>query len=118
MREVFFKPGEIIFEKGDPAEVFYVIAEGSVEVFDPETSFRVATITHGGTFGEQSALGYGARNLSARALEDSHCIEHSGEELRSLLATESTQVTHALEMLLLQLEMVNALHVKGSKIQF
>lgn len=117
MREVYFKAGSLIFQKGDPANHFYIVAEGTVEVFDPETSYTVAAIPAGGTFGENSALGYGARNLSARALEDCHCIERSGAELRELLAHESGTVTRALELLLLQLEMLNDLHAKGSKAQ-
>lgn len=117
MREVFFKAGTLVFNKGDSADNFYIIAEGSVEVFDPDTGFRVAAIHAGGTFGENSALGYGARNLSARALEDCQCIEHSGAELREMLAHESGSVTRALEMLLLQLEMLNDLHGMGSKVK-
>ncbi|MFM1826811.1 MAG: Cyclic nucleotide-binding domain [Pseudomonadota bacterium] len=117
MREVHFKANETIFHKGDAAEHFYIIAQGKVEVFDPDTSYSVAVIPAGSTFGEQSALGYGARNLSARALEDTQCIAHPAAILRDLIAHESGTVTRGLEMLLLQLEMLNHLHAQGSDIQ-
>lgn len=117
MKETYFKAGSLIFSKGDPAENFYVLAQGRVEVFDPDTSYTVATIQDGGTFGEQSALGYGPRSLSARAVSDAHCIEHPAAELRDLLVQESGPVRHALEMLLLQLEMLNDFRGQGSKAQ-
>ncbi|MEY2900667.1 MAG: hypothetical protein RL247_833 [Actinomycetota bacterium] len=117
MKELYFKAGSIIFQRGDPAASFYTLAEGAVEVFDPETGYRVGVIEAGGTFGEQAVLEYGLRSLSARAVEDSHCMEHSGRALRDLMSKETGTLRHGLEMALLQLEMLNHLHAQGSDIK-
>ena len=65
-----FKAGQEIFNERELASHFFVLVDGIVEIYDPDTSVVIGRITEGQTFGEQAALAGGARTLSARA--DTH----------------------------------------------
>lgn len=114
MREVVFKAGQEIFNEREVASHFYVLVDGVVEIYDPDTSVAIGRITEGQTFGEQAALSGGARTLSARAISDCHCVEHSAKELRELMLAQTGETRHALELLSLQLDMFNALRTQGA----
>lgn len=116
MREVFFKAGQEIFNEREVASHFYVLVDGVVEIYDPDTSVVIGRIKEGQTFGEQAALSGGARTLSARAISDCHCLEHSAKELRELMLVETGETRHALELLSLQLDMFNALRASGASV--
>ena len=116
MREVFFKAGQEIFNEREVASHFYVLVDGVVEIYDPDTSVAIGRIKEGQTFGEQAALSGGARTLSARAISDCHCLEHSAKELRELMLVETGETRHALELLSLQLDMFNALRASGASV--
>lgn len=118
MKETFYSKGTLLFSKGEEADSFFVLVDGRVEVFDPDLSYSVAEIGPGGSFGEQAVFAYGTRNLSARAVEDCHCIEHSASDLRILLDQQEGTIKRAFEMIILQLEMHNALRGMGSKAKF
>jgi CRP-like cAMP-binding protein len=116
LREVFFKAGQEIFNEREVASHFYVLVDGVVEIYDPDTSVVIGRIKEGQTFGEQAALSGGARTLSARAISDCHCLEHSAKELRELMLVETGETRHALELLSLQLDMFNALRASGASV--
>lgn len=118
MKETVYPKGTLLFSKGEEADSFFVVVDGQVEVFDPDLSYSVAVIGPGGTFGEQAVFAYGTRNLSVRAIEDCHCLEHSAVDLRMLLGQQEGIVKRAFEMIILQLEMHNALRAMGSKATF
>ena len=62
-----------IFRQGDPAEAFYLLAEGSVKVFKAFRDGRTATIRHvrtGETFGE-SVLFNDSYPAGAQTMEES-----------------------------------------------
>ncbi len=64
--------GEPFFEEGDPAESFYVLQSGRVEVtrrHDGE-DFHLAELGPGDTFGEMAIIECRNRNASAVAMED------------------------------------------------
>jgi CRP/FNR family transcriptional regulator, dissimilatory nitrate respiration regulator len=84
------REGERIFDQGDPAEAFFLLAEGRVKVFKSLRDGRTATIRHvdqGETFGE-SVLFHETYPSSAEAMEETLlyrfptsdflavCIEH------------------------------------------
>ncbi len=68
-----YAKGEVIFKKNDPADNFFVIIEGSVEIFVDRDGRRrsLATLREGQVFGEMGILYGHARNASATAIADS-----------------------------------------------
>ncbi len=68
-----YRKGENIFKKSDPADNFFVIIEGSVEIYVDRDGRRrtLATLRDGQVFGEMGILYGHARNASATAVADS-----------------------------------------------
>jgi NAD(P)H-hydrate epimerase len=65
-----FEPGEIIVREGDLADKFYIIAEGTVEVYyhkDDDTETVIARLSNGNYFGEIGLLEGGKRTATVRA---------------------------------------------------
>lgn len=62
-----------IFQKNDPADNFYVIIEGTVEIYVVRDNHRhpLATLRDGQVFGEMGILYGHARNAAALAVTDS-----------------------------------------------
>lgn len=100
-----YASGERIVDEGDPAESFFVIVAGSVEVVkEKEGARRVLTpLTAGDGFGELSIFDGKARSASVIATSDStclviprweilHAIENSSDVARKLLAYLSTRL--------------------------
>ncbi|MFQ5434547.1 MAG: cyclic nucleotide-binding domain-containing protein [Anaerolineae bacterium] len=66
----YFAPGQPIIQKGDEAQAFYIIVEGEVEVFNPDTNEVVARLDSGQYFGEIGLLRGGKRMATVRADPD------------------------------------------------
>jgi potassium efflux system protein len=68
-----YQKGENIFKKNDPADNFFVIIEGSVEIYVDRDGRRrsLAMLRDGQVFGEMGILYGHARNASATAATDS-----------------------------------------------
>ncbi|TKB10713.1 sigma 54-interacting transcriptional regulator [Desulforhopalus sp. IMCC35007] len=65
--------GAYVYQKGDPSEIFYVIAVGEVELFldnDTGSTKIVGRIGPGGHFGETGILTNKQRSLGVRAISD------------------------------------------------
>ena len=118
MTERSYQKGELLFSQGDDADAFYLLKSGRVELFDPKTDKQVAVIAQGCTFGEQAVFSYGARNLSARALDNSVCMHYLAKDLQSMLEHQPAVVRRAFEMVILQLEMRNSLRALGATHSF
>jgi CRP-like cAMP-binding protein len=118
MTEKIYKKGEVLFSQGDDADAFYLLKSGRIELFDPRGSKVVAVIEPGRTFGEQAVFSYGARNLSARAIEDSVCTQYLAKDLQHLLEHQPSSVRRAFEMVILQLELRNGLRALGATHSF
>jgi CRP-like cAMP-binding protein len=105
----------ILFQKGDKAELFYLVKEGEVELFSPgEPDARIALLGPGDSFGEQAILLGGVRSLSARALTPLICLEMQAEALRDLLEAQPGILKQVIESLLLQLYMRNELRASDA----
>ncbi|MFZ9812436.1 MAG: cyclic nucleotide-binding domain-containing protein, partial [Burkholderiaceae bacterium] len=113
--EVYFAPDEILFQKGDPADRFYVIRQGEVGLFEPSTQKQIATLSAGNSFGEQAILVGGVRSVSARALGGVVCLAISAQTLKDMLEVEQGSIKPVFESLLLQLYLHNDLHARGHK---
>lgn len=104
-----FAANNVIFNKGDQANKFFIIQSGLVEIFDPNTNQSIATISEGDAFGEQAILVGGIRGASAKALNETTCMEITTLKLREMLRHEEGILRPAIEALLLQLTMHNEL---------
>jgi CRP-like cAMP-binding protein/predicted MFS family arabinose efflux permease len=79
-----------VFRQGDPGDRFYVIAAGLAEI--TVDGHRVATLGHGGSFGEIALLHKVPRSSTVTALEDLDLVAVEGEEFLSALCTDSVSV--------------------------
>lgn len=108
-----YTKGQVIFNKGDNAERFYMIQAGVVLMVDPDSTTVIAELKTGNSFGEQAILSGGVRSASAVAQGDVTCIEITADVLKRMLAQESGLVTPTFQALLLQLYMRNAMAGKN-----
>jgi glutaminase len=77
-RQVRFAKGEHVFHAGDPADSFFFIVGGEVEVYvatDSRREVRLATLGAGSAFGELSMLDQRRRTADVRATADTECLE-------------------------------------------
>lgn len=68
-----YLPGDIIVAEGDPADGFFVIASGRVEVtvgLEESTRVHLDTLTAGNWFGEIALVNKTARTATVRAIEE------------------------------------------------
>jgi CRP-like cAMP-binding protein len=90
---VKFAPGQIIFRQGDPADKFYIITKGQVDVLrmDKKTGqeIQVARLSEGQYFGEIGVLGRTERTATIKAVTTVECLALSGQVLKSLLASSA-----------------------------
>jgi CRP-like cAMP-binding protein len=63
-----FKAGDLIFEKGDPGRVMYLVTKGEVEILIHDKV--VETVAPGGVLGEMALLDTGPRSATATAKTD------------------------------------------------
>ncbi|MFB0915967.1 MAG: cyclic nucleotide-binding domain-containing protein, partial [Burkholderiaceae bacterium] len=108
-----YTDGQVLFNKGDIAERFYMIQQGSVKMVDPDTGTNIAELTAGDSFGEQAILSGGVRSASAVAKGDVTCLEITTDVLKRMLAQEPGLITPTFQALLLQLYMRNAIAGKN-----
>jgi glutaminase len=77
-RHVRFAAGERVFRAGDPADSFFFILQGEVEVYvatDSRREIRLVTLGPGSSFGELSMLSERRRTADVRALGAVECLE-------------------------------------------
>jgi|TARA_B110000503_G_scaffold36884_1_gene60411 CRP/FNR family transcriptional regulator, cyclic AMP receptor protein len=108
-----YTDGQLLFNKGDIAERFYIIQQGSVRMVDPDTGTDIAELRTGDSFGEQAILSGGVRSASAVAKGDVTCLEITTDVLKRMLAQEPGLIAPTFQALLLQLYMRNAIAGKN-----
>ncbi|MEQ1890470.1 MAG: glutaminase A [Alphaproteobacteria bacterium] len=85
---ISYEAGETIFREGDPAQVFFTLASGSVSVVrrlsDGGRSVRLASIGPGVAFGEMALLDPGSRSADVRADTRSLCYMLSMQKLEEI----------------------------------
>jgi len=90
---VKFAPGQIIFRQGDPADKFYIITKGQVDVLrtDKKTGqeVQVARLAEGQYFGEIGLVGRTERTATCKAVTAVECLALSREVFKELLASSS-----------------------------
>lgn len=100
-----FAAGEMIVTEGDPAESFFVIVSGEVEIVKEQNSpaLSLVTLAAGDSFGELSIFDGKPRSASVRANSNTtclviprweilHAVENSADVARKLLAYLSARL--------------------------
>lgn len=88
-----FAPGQVIFRQGDPADKFYIITRGQVDISrsvkkdGPEMS--VGRLSEGQFFGEIELLGKAERAVTAKAVGPVECLTLNRNVLKEMLASSS-----------------------------
>ena len=88
-----FRAGQIIFRQDDPADKFYIITKGQVDITrsikkdSPEVP--VGRLGEGQYFGEIELLGRAFRSVTAKAVGEVECLSLNREVFKSLLAASS-----------------------------
>jgi CRP/FNR family transcriptional regulator, cyclic AMP receptor protein len=88
LEPVEFKPGEFLFKEHDQSFFFFIIQEGSVEVFktdEDHTYIPLAVVGEGQALGEFAMVAKKARSASARALTKVVAVKVSEKAYQSLL---------------------------------
>jgi hypothetical protein len=111
--EVYFAPGQLLFNKGDGADNFFVIRKGNVALFEPTSQKEIAVLPAGVSFGEQAILVGGVRSVSARSVDGVICLALSAKTLRDMLEGQEGSIKPVIEALLLQLYLRNDLQARG-----
>ncbi len=89
-RSFMFEAGDVLIREGDAANLFFVIARGSVSVQlpgsggDSRKSIRLASIGPGLSFGEMAVIDGGHRSANVVANERVVCYGFSVEQLKEL----------------------------------
>lgn len=103
-----YQPGEVLFNRGDAADVFYVIQQGEVDFFVPPDNTFLVRLGSGASFGEQALLRGGVRNARAIAVTKLVCTEITAKTLQQTVLSQQTLIRPVLEALLMQLSLNNA----------
>jgi CRP/FNR family transcriptional regulator, cyclic AMP receptor protein len=70
-----YGPGDLIFERGDPADSMYVVAEGEVEI--AQGAAQMDVLGPESIFGEMALITKEPRSATARARTDCRLVEIS-----------------------------------------
>jgi len=88
-----FAPGQVIFRQGDPADKFYIITKGQVDILRSASKdgpeMPVGQLSMGEYFGEIELLGRTFRAVTARAVGAVECLALNREVFKSLMVASS-----------------------------
>jgi potassium-dependent mechanosensitive channel len=79
------KKSEILFRENDPGDAFYIIFDGSVEVFVEKINKHLATLTRGQFFGELALILGIPRTATVKVLEDTNLFVITNKAFKNLL---------------------------------
>jgi CRP-like cAMP-binding protein len=85
MRVEEFAKGELVFERGEPADCIVVVAEGQLEVFVPDSEGPVETLGPGALLGEYGLFAGFVRIATVRAVTDTRVLTLDYERFRAFL---------------------------------
>lgn len=117
LKQVSFKPKQILFKEGDEGCFFYIIQSGHVEVYrtgKDGSEIILGTVEAGQPLGEFALLTNNRRSASARALTEGTAIEVSESAYRKLLSELPDWSIAVLESLVSRLTRANELLLNES----
>src|SRR5689334_20593163 len=87
------KAGETLFNMGDPGDELYIVAEGEVAIYAPDSSKAgqekpIRMFEVGDALGEMALIDNKPRSLSARAVKPSRVLGLRIEDFRRLIGEE------------------------------
>jgi CRP/FNR family transcriptional regulator, dissimilatory nitrate respiration regulator len=91
VREVEIERGKVLFSRGDPAQLFYIVVEGWVKVFRTTVAGEEAVIgifTRGQSFAEIAALARDVYPASAEAVTDVRLVAVPVERIVSAISRD------------------------------
>ena len=103
LNELTIPAGATLFEQGDRATSVFVILEGEMGIYVSGGSTLIASLSKGTSFGEQAVVGTKHRMATAKAIEDSKCLEIPANMLASEIDSASPRLKSAFDALTLQL---------------
>lgn len=103
-----YAAGDVLFNRSDSADTFYVIQSGEVDLFVPPANTFLVRLSPGESFGEQAILSGGVRSAKAVAVSDLVCTEITALALQQTVMNQTTLIRPVLEALLMQLSLQNA----------
>jgi hypothetical protein len=100
-----FEPGQVIVRQGDPADNFYIISKGQVEIIRDQSDggppILITRLGSGQYFGEIGLLHGGKRTATVRAAEDVEVLALDRDTFRDLM-TESGDTMEDLDRIVRQ----------------
>jgi CRP/FNR family cyclic AMP-dependent transcriptional regulator len=91
-----FAPDSIIIERNSPADCFYLIEDGTVEIItasgrqdEGAADGVIVTLGKGQSFGEMSLVDSGARSATVRATTETKVYEIDSHRFRELCETDT-----------------------------
>lgn len=84
--------GEMLFEEGEPGDVFYMVVSGAIEIVKNTVGGneeKLAVRRTGEAFGEMALLNDAPRSVSARVQGDAELLTISREDFQSMLGGDS-----------------------------
>ncbi|GEM_PF-122518 len=100
-RLVEYKKGELIYQEGDSAEAFYVVASGRLQVYSVTNGQKeIYTVLHNGdTFGEISLLTGETHSATIEALNDTLVLQLEKKDFDELINQIPSLVLHLSRLL-------------------
>ena len=108
--------GEIVFEEGEPGDVFYIVFKGAVEILKARpdgTEEKLAVRRDGEAFGEMALLNDAPRSATARASRATQLMTVGREDFQELLGGDSL----ALRMMRVLSKALRALGVRFASVE-
>jgi CRP/FNR family transcriptional regulator, cyclic AMP receptor protein len=85
MRVEAFAKGEVVFERGEPADCVLVVAEGQLAVYVPDSEGPVEILGPSSLLGEYGLFAGFARTATVRAVSDTRVLTLDYERFRAFL---------------------------------
>jgi len=97
-----YAPGSIIASEGEKKDVFYVILQGEVEIFQNKKSIRV--LQEGDVFGLENMYVYKSCSTTAKTLNRSRIASYHRDVIEQIIHTKPQVTVQMIKSLLVQLE--------------
>ncbi len=107
---VALKPGEILFQKGDPARNMYVVLTGELRIGDGNAIYD--RLSEGGIVGEMALIDHGTRSATVTASTDCTLAEIDEKRFLFLVQQTPTFALNVMRLLSHRLRRTNAI-VRG-----
>lgn len=98
MTEETFAAGQVLFRKGDPAGVLYLILEGEVAILLPHHDGSEEVLNHlgpGQTMGQMSLMDKGTRTATAAAILDTRTLRLNYEDFQDIVRDQPLEILTA-----------------------